>query len=131
MLLWWHECTPWLWCPQCIRQVGNNDDDSGVYDWFARKQATRGKRIANVANSPPNKHAAFTKPIADSPGSWAQEEPDVLDVDVVDVLWGYLTSFTCEFIRDATKHEIAENWVDVSKADVKDIAGLYELGCFE
>ena len=30
-----------------------------------------------------------------------------------------------------TKEDVTENWVDVSNAKVKAIAGLYELGCFK
>ena len=33
--------------------------------------------------------------------------------------------------RDMTKEEVQDNWQGVSKAKVKEISGLYELGCFE
>lgn len=33
--------------------------------------------------------------------------------------------------RDMTREEILDNWQDVSKAKVKEITGLYDLGCFK
>ena len=33
--------------------------------------------------------------------------------------------------RDMTKEEILANWEDVSKAKVKEIQGLFDLGCFQ
>ena len=89
------------------------------------------KRIANVADSPPNKNAALTKPIPDSPEPWTQEEPDVFDDDVDDIVWNYLTVAKGKLLRDMIREEIAENWVDVSKAKVKEMVGVYELGCFK
>ena len=41
-----------------------------------------------------------------------------------------LTVPTGNLFRDATGEEIAENWVGVSKDKVKEVTGLYDLGCF-
>ena len=43
----------------------------------------------------------------------------------------YLTVPEGKLLRDMTKEEVLANWQDVSKAQVKEINGLYDLGCFQ
>ena len=51
-----------------------------------------------------------------------QEEPN----------WDYLVAPTDgKLPRDVTREEVADNWKDVFAAKVKEIAGLYDLGCFK
>ena len=33
--------------------------------------------------------------------------------------------------RDMIKEEVQENWLEIFKAKIKDIVGLYDLDCFE
>ena len=46
-------------------------------------------------------------------------------------LWSYLATFTRKLPRDMTREEIVENWKEVFAPKVKEIAGLYEFGCFK
>ena len=48
-------------------------------------------------------------------------------IDAQDV---YLIAPVGKLPRDIAKEEIQEFWQDVSKANVKEIVGLYDLGCF-
>ena len=43
----------------------------------------------------------------------------------------YLTTPEGKLPRDMTKEEIQENWQEVGKAKIKEISGLYDLGCFK
>ena len=43
----------------------------------------------------------------------------------------FLATPTGTLLRDTAKEEIQQNWEDVSKAKVKEITGLYDLGCFK
>lgn len=102
--------------------------------------------MAKVAKRPPDKHAALLRARENDLDSKVRldsveaspvripmppEEHDVPDVDADDGLWVYLTVPKGKLPRDMIKEEISENFVDVSEAKFKEIACLYELGCFK
>ena len=65
---------------------------------------------------------------------WTQEiahatpdEGDLVDIQDADL---YHTVRTGKLPRDMAREEIGDILQDVSKAKVKEVAGLYELGCF-
>ena len=68
--------------------------------------------------------------------NWRQEvssvqpdEGDLLSDQNFDPHDTCLVTPTGKLFRDMTREEIQENWQDVSKAEVKEIAGLSDFGC--
>ena len=63
---------------------------------------------------------------------WRKELRDALpDEGDVSQQLAYLVEPKGKFPRDMTKEEIQENWREVRQGKVKEIGGLYELGCFK
>ena len=62
------------------------------------------------------------------------DEGDLIDVDTKEEpSWNYSVNAPTDgiFPRDMAREEIAESWEEVFAAKVKEIAWLYELGCFK
>lgn len=62
---------------------------------------------------------------------WRREFANAAFVEGDELNLGYLTIFEGAFPRDMTPDEIKENWQEVSIAKVKEINGLFDLGCFK
>ena len=56
------------------------------------------------------------------PGEW-----DSLD----DGIFDYLNLPEGKLPRDMTKEEVVQNWQDVMQVKVKEVKGLFDLGCFK
>ena len=63
--------------------------------------------------------------------NWRQEFADALPDEGIPRNDAYLVSPEGELPRDMIREEVVANWQDVNKAKVKEIAGLYDFGCFQ